>query len=276
MADNPGQLSIWWNVFFRCALVFVATCITICAAIVALPVLFVMFILVAISPEAFSNLSFGDGTAHVRLDLNITYGQPRAAGQRPRRTTPRPTSPRNDPSSSPQSPSSPAYTWVRQYQMHEPTPIDTTFAAQRPYTWRASTGHLPSHANITNSLPPHLPPISEPEPIPQSFFPSSYGSYTSMIPSSPTRSIPVTSPPARRRERADSNTSWTADERLPPALPDEVSSGASRPEPMRRTTTESMPELAPIVDDESDEEGLPEYERPPEYDDERHSQSSPR
>ncbi|CAD0092921.1 unnamed protein product [Aureobasidium vineae] len=276
MADNPDQLSIWWKIFFRSALVFVATCITICAAIVAIPVLFVMFILVAISPESFSNLSFGDGTARIRLDLNITYGQPRAADQRPRRTIPCPTSPRNDPPSSPQSPSSPAHTWVRQYHAREPAPIDTTFAAQRPYTWRASSDYLPSHANITNSLPPYLPPISDPESIPQSLFTSPYGLYTSMDPSPPTRSIPITSPPTRRRERVDSNFSWAASERLPPARPDEVSSGASRPEHLRRITAESMPELAPIVDNESDDEVLPEYERPPEYDDERHSQSSPR
>ncbi|CAD0113106.1 unnamed protein product [Aureobasidium uvarum] len=276
MADNPGQSFVWWKIFFRSALVFVATCITICTAIVAIPVLFVMFVLVAVSPESFSNLSFGDGTARIRLDLNITYGQPRSAGQRPRRTTPRPTSPRYDPPSSPQSPSSPAYTWVRQYHAHESAPIDTTFAAHRPYTWRASSGNLPSNANITNSLPPYLPPISEPEPIPQSLFPSPYDPYTSMDPSPPTQSLPITSPPTRRRERVDSDFSWAASERLPPARPDEASSGASRPEPLRRTTAESMPELGPIVDSESDDEVLPEYEPPPEYDDERHSQSSPR
>ncbi|KAG9563654.1 hypothetical protein KCU79_g5589, partial [Aureobasidium melanogenum] len=62
MADNPPQTSMWWNVFYRSALVFVVTCITICIAIAAIPVLFVMFILVAVSPESFSNLSIGGDT----------------------------------------------------------------------------------------------------------------------------------------------------------------------------------------------------------------------
>lgn len=116
MADNPGQPSIWWNIFFRSALVFVATCITICTAIAAIPVLFVMFILVAISPESFSNITFGDSTIQIRLELNIINGQPPAADSRPRRTTPHSTTPQDNQPSSPQSPSGrAAYTRVRQY-----------------------------------------------------------------------------------------------------------------------------------------------------------------
>ncbi|KAG9734395.1 hypothetical protein KCU73_g10784, partial [Aureobasidium melanogenum] len=62
MPDNPPQSSVWWSVFYRSVLVFVATCITICITIAAIPVLFVMFILVAVSPESFSNLSIGGDT----------------------------------------------------------------------------------------------------------------------------------------------------------------------------------------------------------------------
>ncbi|KAI4763300.1 hypothetical protein E4T52_04637 [Aureobasidium sp. EXF-3400] len=281
MADNPGRLSIWWNIFSRSALVFVATCITICTAIAAIPVLFVMFILVAISPESFSNINFGGNTVQIRLDLNTTIGQPPAADSRPRRTTPHPTTPQVNQPSSPQSPSGrAAYTWVRQYHSNQAAPVATAFPAQQPYTWRAPSGHLPSNANILNSLPPLLPPISEPEPIPNAQLPLRYSPYTSMDTTPPTRSTPITSPPTRRRhhyrrERVGSDFSWTADDRIPPARPDDTIT-PSRPGASRRTTAESMPGQVPMVGDESGDEALPVYDRPPEYDDEIHSQPSPR
>jgi hypothetical protein len=266
MADNPGQLSISWrNVLFRSALVFVATCIT----IAAIPVLFAMFILVAILPESFSNLTLGDGTIHIRLDLDITNNQLRAAHPRARQVTPLPRTSQDNQPSSPQSPQNqPAYTWVRQYHSRRPAPLDTAFAAQQPYTWRAPSGHLHSHANILNSLPPYLPPISEPEPIPNAQLPLRYEPYTYIDPSPPIRHH-------RRRERAAANFSRAADDRIPPARPDEETT-PSRPELVRRTTAESMPGQVPMVDDESGDEALPVYDRPPEYDDEVHSQPSPR
>lgn len=266
MADNPGQLSISWrNVLFRTALLFVAICIT----IAAIPVLFVMFILVAISPESFSNLTLGDGTLHIRLDLNITDSQPRTADSRPRRTTHQPRTPQDNQPSSPQSPrNATAYTWVRQYHSRRPAPLDTAFAIQQPYTWRAPFGHLPSHANILNSSPPYLPPISEPETIPNAQLPLRYEPYIYIDPSPPSRHH-------HRRERAAANFSMTADDRLPPARPDGETT-PSRPELARRTTAESMPGQVPMVDDESGDEALPVYDRPPEYDDEIHSQPSPR
>ncbi|KAI4744658.1 hypothetical protein E4T50_04972 [Aureobasidium sp. EXF-12298] len=266
MPDNPPQSSVWWSVFYRSVLVFVATCITICIAIAVIPVLFVMFILVAVSPESFSNLSIGGDTVRIRLDLNVTYGPQRAPRQRTRAhgTSPRPTSPQDNQLSSPQSPSTPAYSWARQYNSQPSAPLGTTFAVQQPYTWRSTSGYVPSHANIYNSMPPYLPPISEPGPRP--LFPQ-YGAYTSMDPSPPFR--------ASRLVRTNSNVSWTADDRLPPARPDDTTtptpSGARR-----RSTAESMPGLVPIVNDESDDEILPVYDRPPEYDDERHSQPSSR
>ncbi|KAH0292271.1 hypothetical protein M436DRAFT_79006 [Aureobasidium namibiae CBS 147.97] len=288
MADNTGQQSIWWTIFSRSTLVIVATCITICTATISVPVLFVMFVLVAISPEYFSNMSFGIDTNHIRLDLKITSGQMRAGVASPHPTISPPTTPQDNRSSStrsttlqspsrqspsPRSPSGPAaYTWVRQYHSQQPTPLNTAFAAQQPYTWRAASGHLPSNANIQNSLPPYLPPISEPEPIPMAQLPSRYGAYTSMDTTPPTRSAPTTSPPLRRRRRRpSSNFSWDADDRLPPARPDEVIT-PSRPGALRRTTAESMPGLVHIVDDDSGDEALPVYDRPPEYDDEAHSQ----
>ncbi|KAH0385805.1 hypothetical protein KCU92_g3219, partial [Aureobasidium melanogenum] len=274
MPDNPPQSSVWWSVFYRSVLVFVATCITICIAIAVIPVLFVMFILVAVSPESFSNLSIGGDTVRIRLDLNVTYGPQRTPRQRAHgnRTSSRPTTPQNNQPSSPQSPSSPAYNWARQYNSQQAAPLATAFAVEQPYTWRSTSAYVPSHANIYNSMPPYLPPISEPEPRP--FFPQ-YGAYTSMDLSPPFRASPIPPPPAGRLVRTNSNVSWTADDRLPPARPDDTTtptpSGARR-----RSTAESMPGLVPIVNDESDDEILPVYDRPPEYDDERHSQPSSR
>jgi hypothetical protein len=278
MADNPGRLSILWrNVLFRSALGIVAICIVICTAVAAIPVLFVMFIIVAISPGTFSNIALGDGVVHIRLDLNITNGQPRATNLRSRQTSSNPRTPEDNQTSSPQSPQNPApYTWVRQYRSRRPVPLHTTFPAQQAYTWRTPSGQLPSHANILNSLPPYLPPISEPEPIPNAQIPLHYVPYTSMDPSPPERSTPIVSAPTRRHHHRSASTfSWTAEDRLPPARPDEAST-PSRPEPLRRTTAESMPGQIPMVDDESGDEALPVYDRPPEYDDEIHSQPSPR
>lgn len=213
MADNPGQPSVWRTIFFRSALVIVATCITVCTATISVPVLFVMFVIVAISPGHFSNISFGIDTNHIRLDLKITTGQPRAEAASPHQTTSPPTSlqdnqststrsstlqspgpqspslrPSRSRSPSPRSPSGPAaYTWVRQYHSQQPAPLNTAFAGQQPYTWQAPSGHLPSNANILNSLPPYLPPISEPEPIPMTQLPSRYTPYTSMDTTPPTR-----------------------------------------------------------------------------------------
>jgi hypothetical protein len=278
MADNPGQPSILWrNILFRSALVFVATCIVICTAVAAIPVLFVMFIIVAISPGTFSNIDLGDGTVHIRLDLNITNGQPRVTGSRPRQTTSNPTTPQDNQPSSPQSPQNPApYTWVRQYHSRRPATLHTTFPAQQAYTWRTPSGQLPSHANILNSLPPYLPPISEPEPIPNAQLPLHYVPYTSMDPSPPSRSTPIVSAPTRRHHHRSASTFlWHAEDRLPPARPDEAST-PSRPEPLRRTTADSMPGQIPMVDEDSGDEALPVYDRPPEYDDEIHSSPSPR
>ena len=277
MADNPGHLSFWRNIVFRSTLVFVATCITICIAIAAIPILFVMFIIIAVSPESFSNLALGDGTVHIRLNLDITTGQPHAAEARPRQATPRSSSLQDNRPSSPQSPPDPAaYTWVRQYHSQQPTPLNAAFAAQQPYTWPATSGHMPSNANILNSLPPYLPPISEPEPISNAQLPLRYSPYNSMDTTPPTRSFPFISPPTlRRRQRSNSNFPWTADDRLPPARPDEAIT-PSRPGASRRTTAESMPGQVPMVDEESGDEELPVYDRPPEYDDEIHSQPSPR
>lgn len=292
MADDTGQQSIWWKIFFCSALAPVATGIIICTATISVPILLVMFILVAISPQSFSNMSFGIDTHYIRLDLKITTGQTRAEVASPHPATSPPITPQDNRSSStrstsiqspsrqspsPRSPSgSAAYTWVRQYHSQQPTPLNTAFAAQQPYTWRAASGHLPSNANIQNSLPPYLPPISEPEPIPMAQLPSRYGAYTSVDTTPPTRSAPATSPPLRRRRRrSGSNFSRDADDRLPPARPDEVIT-PSRPGALRRMTAESMPGLVHIVDDESGDEALPVYDRPPEYDDEVHSQPSPR
>jgi len=297
MADNAGRQSIWWTILSCSALALVATGIIICTATISVPILLVMFILVAISPQSFSNMSFGIDTNYVRLDLKITTGQTRAEVASPHPTTSPPTTPQDNRSSStrsttiqspsrrssrprspsPQSPSGPtAYTWVRQYHSQQPTPLDTAFAGRQPYTWRAASGHLPSNANIENSLPPYLPPISEPEPIPMTQLPSRYGAYTSVDTTPPPRSAPTTSPPLRRRRRrSGSNFSWDADDRVPPARPEEVVT-PSRPGALRRTTAESMPRLVHIVDEDSGDEALPVYDRPPEYDDEVHSQPSPR
>ena len=299
MADNPSQQSIRQTVFSRSAFVFVATCITICTATISVPVLFVMFVIVAISPQSFSNISFGFETRHVRLDLKITTGQPSIEAASPHPSTPTPTFLQDNQSSStrsstlqspnlrsprprssrprspsPRSPSGPAaYTWVRQYHSQQPTPLNTAFAIQQPYTWRATSGHLPSHANISNSLPPYLPPISEPEPIPMTQLPSRYTPYTSMDTTPPTRSAPATSPPARHRRRQRSDSTFSADHRHSPTYSHEPPT-PSRPEASRRSTAESMPGLVHIVDDESGDEALPVYDRPPEYDDEVHSQPS--
>ncbi|KAG9660633.1 hypothetical protein KCU95_g4580, partial [Aureobasidium melanogenum] len=274
MPDNPPQPSMLWSVFCRSVLVFVVTCITICIAIAAIPVLFVILVLVAVSPESFSNLSIGGDMVRIRLDLNVTYGPQHAPPQRARAhgTSPRPTSPQDNQPSSPQSPSSPAYNWAHRYNSQRAAPLATTFAVQQPYTWRSTSAYVPSHASIYNSMPPYLPPISEPGPRP--LFPQ-YGAYTSMDPSPPFRASPIPPPPASRLVRTNSNVSWTADDRLPPARPDDT----TIPTPSgfrRRSTAESMPGLVPIVNDESDDEILPVYDRPPEYDDERHSQPSPR
>ncbi|KAK6004256.1 hypothetical protein QM012_009106 [Aureobasidium pullulans] len=267
MADNPAQPSLLWKVFFRSVLIFVATFIT----IAAIPVLFVMFILVAISPESFSTLSIGDGTAQIHLDLNISCGPQRTPRHRTRQNSSRPTSPQDNQLESPQSPLNPAYTWARQNSSQQATRLDTTFAVRQPYTWRSTSGYVPSHANIYDAMPPYLPPISEPEP--RSFF-SQYGAYTSLDPSPPLRASPIPPTPTNRLERTNSNFSWTADDRLPPARPDGMTT-STRPGLIRRSTAESMPEQIPIVDDESDDDVLPVYDRPPEYDDERHSQPSP-
>ncbi|KAG9947982.1 hypothetical protein KCU85_g5402, partial [Aureobasidium melanogenum] len=276
MADNPAQPSILWSVLFRSLLVFVAACITICIAIAAIPVLFVMFVLVAVSPESSSNLNIKDGTIRIRLNLNVTHGPQHGLPDGARRMSSRPASPRptirqNNQPSSLQSPSGPAYTWARQYNSQQPATLATAFPVQQPYTWRSTSGYIPSHANIHNSMPPYLPPISEPAPRP--LFPQ-YGAYTSMDPSPPFRASPILPPPAGRLVRTDSDVDWAADDRLPPARPD----GTTTPTPLsrRRSTAESMPGLVPIVNDESDNEVLPVYDRPPEYDDERHSQPSSR
>lgn len=121
-------------------------------------------------------------------------------------------------------------------------------------------------------MPPYLPPISEPE---SSLFFPQYGAYTSLDPSPPFQASPIPPPPTSRLVRTNSDISWAADDRLPPARPDE-STTPTRPRPTRRFTAEYMPGQVPIVDDESDDEILPVYDRPPEYDDERHSQPSSR
>ncbi|KAH0372929.1 hypothetical protein KCU65_g867, partial [Aureobasidium melanogenum] len=253
MADNPPQPSILWSVLLR--------------------ILFVVFILVVVSPESFSNLNIGDGTIRIRVDLNVTRDRQHGSRQGARRmsthpASPLPTTPQDNQPSSPQSPSGPAYTWARQYNS---APLTTTFAVQQPYTWRSTSGYVPAHANIYNTMPPHLPAVSEPAPRP--LFPQ-YGAYTSMDPSPPFRASPIPPPPAGRLVRTNSNVDWAADDRLPPARPD----GTTTPTPpsRRRSTAESMPGLVPIVNDESDDEILPVYDRPPEYDDERHSQPSSR
>lgn len=304
MADNSGQQSIWRTFCSRSALVVVATCITICTATISVPVLFVMLVLVALSPESFSNMSFGIDTNHIRLDLKITTGRLLAEASTPHPTTSPPTSPQDNQisstrstalqspsprspslrstrsrSPSPRSPSGPAaYTWVRQYHSQQPIPLNTASATQQPYTWRATSGDLPSHANNLNSLPPYLPPISEPEPIPMVQLPLRHTAYTSMDTTPPTRSAPATSPLAHRRRyrrRSESESSWSPDHRLSPAYPHEPPT-PSRPGASRRTTAESMPGLVHIVDEESGDEALPVYDRPPEYDDEVHSQPSSR
>lgn len=274
MADNPARSSTLWSVFFRSALVLVATCITICIAIAAIPVLSLMLILVAISPESFPNLRIGGDPIHIRFDLNVTYGpqRPPRHHYRTHRTSPRPTSPQNNQTSSPQPASGPAYTWTRPDNSQQPTHLDTTFAIRQPYTWRSTSGYVPSQANIHNSMPPYLPAISEPEPRP--LF-AQYGAYTSMDPSPPFRASPIPPPPTSRLVRTDSNILWTANDRLPPARPDETTT-PTRLGPTRRSTAESMPGQIPVVDDESDDEILPVYDRPPEYDDESHSQPSSR
>lgn len=274
MADNPAQPSMLWRVFFRSALVFVATCITICIIIAAIPVLFVMFILVAVSPESFSNFDIGDGMVNVRFDLNVTYGpqRPPRPHHRTHRTSPHPTSPQNNQTPSPQPPSGPAYTWARQNSSQQPTRLDTDFAARQPYTWRSTSGYVPSHPSIYNAMPPYVPPISELES--RLFFPQ-HDAYTSLDPSPPFRASPIPPPPSSRLVRTNSNISWTADDHLPPARPDETRT-PTRSGHTRRSTAESMPGQIPIVDDESDDEILPVYDRPPEYDDERHSQRASR
>lgn len=221
MPDNPPQPSMLWSVFCRSVLVFVVTCITICIAIAAIPVLFVILVLVAVSPESFSNLSIRGDTVRIRLDLNVTYGPQRAPPQRARAhgTSPRPTSPQDNQPSSPQSPSGPAYNWARQYDSQQAAPLATTFAVQQPYTWRSTSGYVPSHASIYNSMPPYLPPISEPGPRP--LFPQ-YCAYASMDLSPPFRASPIPPPPASRLVRTNSNVSWTADDHLPPARPDDT------------------------------------------------------
>ncbi|KAI5207574.1 hypothetical protein E4T38_03238 [Aureobasidium subglaciale] len=280
MADNLGGLSTIQTILLRGAIISAIVCVVTTAP----PVLFVMLILVAIAPETFSDLIFGHGTTHVQVDANITYDQPRTASQHARRTSPTRASARDGHPPSPPRPQSPEYTWVRRYNSPRPASVDASFAAQQPYTWRTGSGYVATYTNIAASTPPYLPPATRSEPTRHhSRGPNSpifrNVPYSSMNPSPP-RYPPSPSPPRhRRRERVDSDVSWDNDDRLPPARPREPDS-PSRPEHSRRITAESMPGLIVMVDEESEheheseDEVLPIYERPPEYDDERHSRSS--
>ncbi|KAI5273081.1 hypothetical protein E4T47_03597 [Aureobasidium subglaciale] len=278
MADNLGGLSTIRTILLRGAIVSAIVCVV----TTALPVLFVMLILVAVAPDTFSDLIFGHGTTHVQVDVNITYDQSRTASQDARRTSPARASTRDGHSPSPTPPpQSPSYTWVRRYNSLLPAPADVTFAAQQPYTWRTGSGYVAPYTNAATSTPPCLPPATRSEPTRyhsrrSNSPPFRNVPYSSMDPLSPEYPLSPSSPRHRRRERVDSGVSWDNDDRLPPARPREPDS-STRPEHLRRSTAESMPGLVVMVDEESEheheseDEVLPIYERPPEYDDERHS-----
>lgn len=259
MADNPRRLSVLGTVILRAALVIAATCLV----FAAIPAIIIMFILVAFSPESFPNYGFGHETTGIRVDVNITPIHPRSPSQRRRRPNPRGGQP-----SSPQSPTTPTYTWAGRYNSPPPQRVDTPSAERPAFAWRSPQAFSPVYGDQINSMPPHLPALSEPEPqiwydSRRPFIPPLRGPYTSMDPL----------PPAHPNDRGNSNFSWSPDEPLPPARP-EGDTGSPRAEPVRRVTATSMPGEVPMIVDESDEEALPVYERPPEYDDESHSARS--
>ncbi|KAI5210384.1 hypothetical protein E4T39_00328 [Aureobasidium subglaciale] len=280
MADNLGGLSTIRTILLRGAIAIAI----ICVVTTVLPTLLVMLVLIAIAPETFSDLVSGHGTALVQVDVNITYDQPRTASRGAHRTRPTQASARDGQTSSPPSPQSPAYTWVRRYNSPRPASADATFAAQQPYTWRTRYGYVAPYTNTTASSPPYLPPVTRSEPtrhhsrVPN-HSPPRYGPYSSTD-HSPPRYPPSPSPPRhRRRERVGSDISWDNDDRLPPARPRDTPN-PSLPDHSRRSTAESMPGLVAMFDEgserEFEDEVLPIYERPPAYDDERNSQSPSR
>jgi hypothetical protein len=250
MADDNRMLSALGIILLRISLVIAASCI----AIASIPAVIIMFIFVAFSPESLTQC-FGEGTSSIRIDINMNPEQ-QVPPARPRR---RQTSTRRE-----------------HRRPSSPHPIALT----APYTWDRSDAYTPAlasrHHNRLNSSPPELPAATEPQyqhyETRRSFFTNRYsgGPYTSIDPL----------PPARPDERPRSTYSWRGDdeeeERLPPARPDDEDydddaiARSDLPESRGEglaSEQQHQPVLVPIINDETDEEPLPRYERPPEYDD---------